>query len=118
MANLPKTANHQENLRLRLIMLNRKGIRVRFSAAAMMKCVLHVVVVMLLTCRMTAQVDAVDAIPSAVNGGSSQKPGAAEHVRAPANVLTAAEWRQVDAAVSRALSWLAAQRQSDGSFPT
>jgi hypothetical protein len=33
-------------------------------------------------------------------------------------VLAAAEWRRVDAAVVRALIWLAAQQQPDGSFPT
>jgi hypothetical protein len=37
---------------------------------------------------------------------------------APANVLSAAEWRRVDAAVDRALRWLATQQQNDGSFPT
>jgi hypothetical protein len=36
----------------------------------------------------------------------------------PKNVLTADEWKKVDAAVERALSWLAAQQQIDGSFPT
>jgi squalene cyclase len=33
-------------------------------------------------------------------------------------VLTPAEWNRVDAAVQRALKWLAGQQQSDGSFPT
>jgi hypothetical protein len=33
-------------------------------------------------------------------------------------VLTAAEWRRVDAAVDRALVWLASQQRRDGSFPT
>jgi prenyltransferase beta subunit len=36
----------------------------------------------------------------------------------PANVLTADEWKRVDAAVKRALRWLSAQQQSDGSFRT
>ncbi len=36
----------------------------------------------------------------------------------PASVLSADEWRQVDGAVERALQWLAAQQQDDGSFPT
>jgi hypothetical protein len=34
------------------------------------------------------------------------------------DVLTPDEWRRVDAAVNRALRWLAAQQQPDGSFPT
>jgi hypothetical protein len=36
----------------------------------------------------------------------------------PANVLSLEQWRRVDAAVKRALEWLAAQQQADGSFPT
>jgi hypothetical protein len=36
----------------------------------------------------------------------------------PANVLSSAEWKRVDRAVDRALTWLASQQQSDGSFPT
>src|SRR6476659_1958711 len=33
-------------------------------------------------------------------------------------VLSPGEWRRLDAAVDRALMWLAAQQQPDGSFPT
>jgi hypothetical protein len=36
----------------------------------------------------------------------------------PANVLSDAEWDRVDAAVDRALAWLARQQQRDGSFPS
>jgi hypothetical protein len=36
----------------------------------------------------------------------------------PANVLSREEWRRVDIAVSRALTWLAAQQRPNGSFPT
>jgi hypothetical protein len=38
--------------------------------------------------------------------------------RSPTNVLPPKVWREVDAAVARALDWLAAQQQPDGSFPT
>lgn len=37
---------------------------------------------------------------------------------APTTVLSPAEWRRVDAAVERALLWLAGQQQADGSFPS
>jgi hypothetical protein len=36
----------------------------------------------------------------------------------PDDVLPAAEWRRVDAAVDRALHWMAAQQQPGGAFPT
>jgi hypothetical protein len=36
----------------------------------------------------------------------------------PADVLTPDQWRRTDAAVERALAWLASTQQSDGSFPT
>jgi hypothetical protein len=36
----------------------------------------------------------------------------------PSDVLPADEWRRVDAAVDRALTWIAAHQQPDGSFPT
>src|SRR4051794_8735287 len=36
----------------------------------------------------------------------------------PANVLPPTQWRRVDAAVNRALSWLSNRQQPDGSFPT
>jgi hypothetical protein len=36
----------------------------------------------------------------------------------PANVLSPEDWQRVDAAVSRALEWLATQQQPDGSFRT
>src|SRR5689334_6176245 len=36
----------------------------------------------------------------------------------PANVLSADQWKHVDAAVHRALGWLASQQQPDGSFST
>ncbi len=36
----------------------------------------------------------------------------------PADVLNVDQWRRLDAAVKRALEWLAGQQQADGSFPT
>jgi hypothetical protein len=57
----------------------------------------------------------------AVAQSPTLEPGAAKPQAAddmPANVLTPAEWGQVDGAVERALRWLAAQQQDDGSFPT
>jgi hypothetical protein len=36
----------------------------------------------------------------------------------PADVLSSEEWRRVDVAVNRALTWLAAGQRPDGSFPT
>lgn len=42
----------------------------------------------------------------------------ARRQRAPGDGLTAAEWNRVDAAVDRALAFLAAQQQEDGSFPS
>jgi hypothetical protein len=36
----------------------------------------------------------------------------------PKNVLLPDEWHRVDAAVRRALAWLASQQQDDGAFPT
>src|SRR5262249_20135524 len=36
----------------------------------------------------------------------------------PTDVLSSDEWRRVDAAVNRALEWLANQQRSDGAFPT
>lgn len=37
---------------------------------------------------------------------------------APAEVLSADQWRRTDAATERGLAWLAATQQPDGSFPT
>jgi hypothetical protein len=50
--------------------------------------------------------------------GVNQKPSKAATDDAPTNVLSSAEWKRVDAAVERALAWLAARQQDDGAFPT
>jgi hypothetical protein len=42
----------------------------------------------------------------------------AERTADAAKVLSPQEWARVDASVARALAWLAAQQQLDGSFPT
>jgi hypothetical protein len=42
----------------------------------------------------------------------------AKGATSPADVLTREQWRRVDAAVARALVWLASQQDSDGAFPT
>lgn len=55
---------------------------------------------------------------------ASATPGAAQGIQRPADerfeldVLSATERDEVNDAVDRALEWLAAQQQSDGSFPT
>src|SRR4051812_19128807 len=49
-------------------------------------------------------------------GGKQQASNTADD--APTNVLSPVEWQRVDNAVERALNWLAAQQQTDGSFPT
>lgn len=51
------------------------------------------------------------------NGASAQQSKPAND-DTPKNVLSADEWKKVDEAVERALSWLASQQQDDGSFPT
>jgi hypothetical protein len=62
-----------------------------------------------------AQEAAIGPVPSASSSASVSN---RDRDDAPANVLPANEWRRVDAAVDRALTWLAAQQQPDGSFPT
>src|SRR4051794_23406249 len=61
--------------------------------------------------------------PSAKAGGTSQNSVKQKTTQvatdgAPIDVLPADEWKRVDKAVQRALTWLAAQQQDNGSFPT
>ncbi len=51
-----------------------------------------------------------------VPSGSAAKPRRGDDT--PSNVLSAAEWQRVDAAVERGLNFLISQQQADGSFPT
>ncbi len=54
--------------------------------------------------------------PTTTDGRTAKADSRADEM--PANVLSPDEWTQVDAAVERSLTWLAAQQQPDGSFPT
>jgi hypothetical protein len=54
--------------------------------------------------------------PAAVDLADASQPDNAASSGALAEVLTREEWRQVDAAVERALKWLASQQLPDGSF--
>jgi hypothetical protein len=54
-------------------------------------------------------------------GGDRAEVASSQGARAadePSAVLSAEEWREVDASVARALEWLSAQQESDGAFPT
>jgi hypothetical protein len=73
------------------------------------------VLVLVLSIQVTAQQRA---LPSRPGSNRTTAANRASSVNAPANVLSKDEWRRVDAAVKRALEWLAAQQDRDGSFPT
>jgi hypothetical protein len=70
----------------------------------------------LLALRAEAQVAADQQTGSTTASSNEQRTNAADEP--PGDVLTQDEWRQVDAAVERALAWLASQQQPDGSFPS
>jgi hypothetical protein len=52
------------------------------------------------------------------SGADSARLKSAKSEGSPTDVLTPEEWRRVDAAVERALKWLAGQQEKDGSFRT
>lgn len=56
--------------------------------------------------------------PAQAEDQTATSSGRVNRDQAPADVLTRSEWKGVDAAVNRALDWLAANQQPDGSFPT
>jgi hypothetical protein len=69
----------------------------------------------------TAQVnetDKTEKAASTLRAGNDHKASKDSVDDTPTNVLTADEWKRVDKAVERALTWLAAQQRSDGSFPS
>jgi hypothetical protein len=68
-------------------------------------------------CSALAQVK--DKAGAAVNPRSAeQKTPKVTADDTPTNVLSDAEWERIDASVERALTWMAAQQQEDGAFPT
>lgn len=69
-----------------------------------------------LTCVMQAVAEA-QAVPD-ISMLRFDTPATTPAPDAPRNVLSQAEWERVDAAVARALVWLAGRQRSDGSFPT
>jgi hypothetical protein len=73
-------------------------------------------VVLLLVSGLWPRLNAQDVLPSERDGATrGRETGATDD---PADVLTPAEWQKVEAAVNRALEWLARQQQADGSYPT
>jgi hypothetical protein len=82
---------------------------------ALVSPALRIVAALPLSFVVSVQLQAQDARPLGEEGRSLNS---ADKASSPADVLNAAEWREVDVAVNRALAWLAAQQQADGSFPT
>lgn len=75
---------------------------------------LHILVWMAIICgSVQAQNDDAAERGKQASAESSREAGDAAH-----DVLPEKEWGRVDAAVDRALTWLASQQQADGSFPT
>ncbi len=67
----------------------------------------------LLVGRLQAQDDIITLAPAGAAAAAEKRSD-----DTPTDVLSPAEWQRVDSAVDRALAWLAAQQQPDGSFPT
>jgi hypothetical protein len=80
----------------------------RFTALAILEGML------LLATPAAAQESALAPATGAKSRASTSK----QNNDTPANVLSPVQWRRVDSAVARALSWLAKQQQPDGSFQT
>lgn len=55
---------------------------------------------------------------NASSTADKQKPAKASADDTPTNVLSTSEWKRVDGAVERALTWMASQQLADGSFPS
>jgi hypothetical protein len=74
-----------------------------------------------LLCLVADWLRAQEAAPSVPPGNNERSESPVDNSQdddAPADVLTPNEWRRVDAAVARALAWLADRQQADGSFPS
>jgi hypothetical protein len=79
-----------------------------------------IAVVILLFCAtrasLLAQQSTVKVVPRGQVPANDTKQAVTDET--PANVLSPAEWQRVDESVEKALNWLAARQQPDGSFPT
>jgi hypothetical protein len=71
-------------------------------------------------CQGAAAQNSTNAAKSEKGEPASRSPSDAKRTAddTPTNVLSSDEWKRVDAAVDRALNWMAAQQQEDGSFPS
>jgi hypothetical protein len=76
---------------------------------------------LVIACAFAAMFDRLRAQEPATSAAAESKAVAARDEAkddTPSDVLSPDEWQRVDAAVERALTWLASQQQPDGSFPT
>jgi hypothetical protein len=79
------------------------------------RCILFTAVFMALCLRSLGQESSPANVPKPT---TAKRQLSAATGDTPRNVLSSDEWRQVDAAVDRALAFLADQQQVDGSFPS